>query len=265
MKIVDKSITLFENYIQSFKGLEEEQTRNFQIKRTHTFRVIENMEFLGNQVELSDEDRQLAVLIALFHDIGRFPQLIKYNTFDDAQSEDHAALGIGVLNEKDALVDLDEESRNLILIAIEGHNKFQLSSKLNEREKLFSKLIRDADKLDILKVITDYYANKNRQVNHTITWDYPDSSGISPAASEAIIKGLLVPKSAINNQNDIKIMQMSWVYDLNFKASFKLLNERRYMEKIYNTLPKKDEVFDIYRKIKIYTENQFLAIEKDFQ
>ncbi len=259
MDIVKKSIAFFEGYVSSFKGLDESNTRNFQIKRGHTFRVIENIEGLAKHLELPEEDIQLATLIALFHDIGRFPQLINYNTFNDAESEDHAQMGIKVLNEQEALSALKEESRNLILTAIDGHNKFKISPKLDQREQLFSKLIRDADKLDILKVLSDYYSNKDREPNHTITWDFPDTPTISEEVVKAIHKEMLVPKAALKNQNDIKIMQMSWVYDLNFKASFKLLNERRYMEKIYNTLPKKDEVFNIYRKIKIFTENQFLS------
>ena len=259
MDIVKKSIAFFEGYVSSFKGLNESNTKNFQIKRGHTFRVIENIEYLSKQLELPNDDVQVATLIALFHDIGRFPQLINYNTFNDAESEDHAQMGIKVLNEQNILAEMEDEARNLVYTAIDMHNKFKISPKLDQREQLFSKLIRDADKLDILKVLSDYYSNKDREPNHTITWDFPDTPTISEEVVKAVNKEMLVPKTAVKNQNDIKIMQMSWVYDLNFKASFKLLNERRFMEKIYNTLPKKDEVFNIYRKIKIYTENQFLS------
>ena len=46
------------------------------------------------------------------------------------------------------------------------------------------------------------------------------------------------------------------VFDLNFKPSFELIFEQRFFEKIYNSLPKNDLVIEIYRKIKIYTENK---------
>ncbi len=259
MKSSEAFRIFFENYISSFKGLDEGQERNFKIKRDHTYRVVVNIEHLGNALGLDEEGLGLASAIAQFHDLGRFPQLVKYNTFDDAQSEDHAELSLTVLNEKEVLKGMDNDKVSLLDTAIKWHNKFKLPTGLNEKELLFCKLIRDADKLDILKVITDYYGNKNRQPNHTITWDYPESSNISEEVVKAIDKGILVSREAIKNQNDIKVMQMSWVYDLNFRTSFQLLNEGCYMEKIYNSLPKKDEVFDIYRKIKIFTENQLLG------
>jgi hypothetical protein len=54
-------------------------------------------------------------------------------------------------------------------------------------------------------------------------------------------------------------MQLSWVYDINFKPTFEYLLKNRFLEKIYNTLPKKDIIIDIYRKVKVFAENKLLG------
>ena len=54
-------------------------------------------------------------------------------------------------------------------------------------------------------------------------------------------------------------MQLSWVYDLNYRPSFELMMEKRYLEKIYNSMPKNDTVIEIYRKVKVFVENKFIA------
>jgi len=54
----------------------------------------------------------------------------------------------------------------------------------------------------------------------------------------------------------VKIMQLSWIYDINFKASVEIILNNRYLEKIYSSLPKNDTVIDIYRKIKIFANNK---------
>jgi len=70
--------------------------------------------------------------------------------------------------------------------------------------------------------------------------------------------GKTVRKEYVRTGDDVKVMQLSWVYDLNFKASFRILASEQYVDKIYRALPKRDDVFDIYRVARIYLENKFL-------
>lgn len=253
------AISVFNDYINSFAGLTEDQAKNFEIKRNHSFRVADLALMLAKSLELNETETQLAFLIGLFHDIGRFKQLIKYNTFDDAKSVDHAELAIEVINENDFFHDLDEGQLELVLLAISQHNKLDLTKNISNKERLFSKLIRDADKLDIFKVITDYYLNTKSAPNHTLTWEMPKGSTVSPKVSKQILNGDLVTKDTVLNQLDIKIMQLSWVFDLNFRSSFELLSENRYLEKIYNSLPKNDTVIEVYRKVKVFVENKLMS------
>ncbi len=248
----------FEDYVNSFVGLTEDQKKNFSIKKEHSLRVADIIHNLSEKQKQGESGQYLACFIGLFHDIGRFKQLIKYNTFNDVTSIDHAEFGIEVLNEGGLLNELSEDEKEIVLAAILYHNKRELPKDLNGEARMYAQMIRDADKLDILKVLTDYYANPKAEANHTLTWEMPGGNTVSPQVAKQILRGSLVSKEHLVNQLDIKVMQLSWVYDINFKASFELLMKNRYLEKIYGSMPKNDTVIEIYRKVKVYAENKFI-------
>ena len=245
----------FNFYCDSFKELTGEQQRNFDIKRDHSFRVADFSVQLAAKLEFSFEEQKLAYFIGLFHDIGRFNQLVEFNTFDDLKSVDHAEYSVKVLKDEGVLAKFEIENEDLIFTSIENHNKLKLPEKLSDKELKFARLIRDADKIDILKVLTEYYSTRNVNANHTLTWDLPKGSSVSKAVSKEVLDGKLVSKKNVVSEIDVKIMQMSWVYDLNYRSSFEHLLKKRFLETVYNTLPKNDLVIEIYRKVKVYSEN----------
>ena len=255
---VKSSTDLFETYVQSFTGLSLEQSNNFNIKKEHSLRVAANSKNLAASLNLNEEDEKIAVLAGLFHDIGRFRQLVEFNTLDDNVSDDHAQAGVEILQEKGFLNQWDENVQNLVVTAVLHHNKFELPKKLNDRELLHARLLRDADKLDILKVLTDYYSEKNHRPNHTLTWDLPKATQVSPGVVKEVLSGKMASKSEIKSEMDVKVMQLSWVYDINFKPSIEMIFKNRFLEKIYNTLPKNDTIIEIYRKIKVFAENKMM-------
>lgn len=255
---VNISTEAFNSYINSFKGLTDSQQLNFDIKKEHSLRVADISLHLAEKLEFTEEQCQLAYFVGLFHDIGRFSQLVEFNTFHDDDSVDHAELGVKILSEDAAFRKLDFASNDLFLKAIANHNKLKLQNGFSEQELKFAKLIRDADKLDILRVLTDYYSNRNATPNHTLTWDLPKGNVVSPLVAKEVLSGKLVSKKNVASEIDVKIMQLSWVFDLNFKPSFEYLFKDRFLERIYKTLSKNDLVIEIYRKVKVYSENKIL-------
>ncbi len=249
---------VFEAYIGSFSGLTTEQRNNFTIKRDHSFRVSDNARQIAGYLKLDDEDVKLTVMAGIFHDIGRFKQLIEFNTWNDGESFDHAEIAIVFLKELDLFRSLSEENREIVFTAISNHNKIELPHKLPRRQFIHACLLRDADKLDIYKVLTDYYADKSQKPNHALTWDMPAARQISPGVAKEVLAGNLVSKNLVKNEIDVKIMQFSWVFDINFKPSFEIVFKNRFLEKIYDTLPKNDIIIEIYRKIKVYAENRLM-------
>ncbi len=254
----NSAVNDFEVYVNSFSGLTSEQQDSFSIKKDHSLRVAGNSRQLAVSMNLGEEDEKVAVLAALFHDIGRFSQIVEYNTLNDAVSADHAVLAVEILKDKQFLSNVNEESRNLVYTIILHHNKFELPRTLDNKEVIHARLLRDADKLDILKVLTDYYTGKNQTANHMLTWELPKSSKVSAGVVKEVLAGKLVSKKEVKSETDVKIMQLSWIYDINYKTTVGMILRNRYFDKIYNSLPKNDQIFEIYRKIKVFAENKMM-------
>lgn len=249
----------FKKYFDSFTGLSEDQRNNFLIKYEHSLRVAELCVTIARNLKLTEEEQETAFLSGIFHDIGRFKQLIEFNTFNDTLSVDHADYSVQVINENAMLDGFNEEYKNKILQAIQFHNKRELPKESVQDELSCARILRDADKLDILQVITDYYTNPRAVPNHTLTWEMPKGGIVSAEVAKQILAGKLVSKADVSSLIDIKIMQLSWAFDINYKPSFDILMRQRYLEKIYSSLPKSDLVIEIYRKVKVFAENKVMG------
>jgi putative nucleotidyltransferase with HDIG domain len=142
----------FDHYVSSYSFTDPQDQQNIDLKYEHSYQVKNNMTHLTAKM-LNQKQSYIAQTIALFHDFGRFKQYQKYKTFADAKSEDHAQLGVNILQEKQILSALEPRISELILKAISYHNKPYLPSNEKEEVLLYTKLIRDADKLDIWRVV----------------------------------------------------------------------------------------------------------------
>ena len=86
-------------YMRQFSTDDEVVMQGISIKQEHTGYVTAIARELAQHLNLGQHDVQLAEMMGLFHDVGRFRQYSIYKTFNDAQSEDHADLGLKVLSE----------------------------------------------------------------------------------------------------------------------------------------------------------------------
>jgi putative nucleotidyltransferase with HDIG domain len=257
-ELVNQTVSWFNAHYSSFENLDQTQQVNFGIKKNHSERVALLCMTLAEKMKWTSAEVDLVYLAGLLHDVGRFRQLAEFNTFNDEKSVDHAYLGVKILTEEGVLRMFGEESSEIIFQAIKNHNKLAVNAALKGKQLLFARFLRDADKIDILKVLSEYYTNKNGKPNHTLTWELPQKPEISKSVLEEVLSGKMVSKKNVVTENDVKVMQLSWIYDLNFNPSFEHIDKCRYLEAIYNTLPKNDVVFDVYRKIKVFVENRIL-------
>ncbi len=246
----------FNNYCDSFINLSESQQFNFNIKKEHSLRVADIAVYLSNKLGLAEPDQQIAYTIGMLHDIGRFNQLVDFDTFNDSKSFDHAEKAVQILRDNNVPDHFNNIEREIIYTAILNHNKFNITNGLQEKALLHARLIRDADKLDIYKVLTDFYNSKDRQANHTLSWELPKGFAVNPAVAREVLAGKLVSKKNVISVIDVKVMQLSWVFDINFRPTFEYLLKNRFLEVIYNSLPKNDLIIEIYRKIKVVAENK---------
>jgi len=243
----------FHLYVKSYVSDDPEQRRNFDLKERHTARVCMEITRLGKGLGLSRGDLRMAEVTALFHDIGRFEQYARYRTFQDGRSVNHAELGVAILREKKVLENIAPASRDLVLSAIAHHNKAHLPPCEDRRTLFFSRLLRDADKLDIWRVVTDYYRRRARgERNPAIELDLPDTPDISPGVCEALRSQKIVQAATIKTLNDFKLLQVGWVYDLNFTPAICRLVEKGYLEMIRATLPDVPAVGKIFTVVEAY-------------
>jgi hypothetical protein len=251
----------FAEYVRRFASEDPVLQENLDLKEDHTRRVCEAILEIGRSLDLSHEDLCLAEACALLHDIGRFEQYLRYRTFADYKSKDHAELGVKAIRTNHALEALDPDAAHVVLRVVKYHNRSALPVGEKERCLFFLKLLRDADKIDIWRVVTEYYRQAGHHRNPTIELDLPDVDRVSARVYDALMKGKLVHVADLNTLHDFKLLQIGWIYDVNFPRTFQIVQERRYLEKIRDTLPQKSsriaEVYDrarahLYRNARAY-------------
>ena len=233
---------LFNDYCGSFYSLNREDQRNITLKEEHTRNVCGNIVQIARDLSLDDARITLAEAIALSHDIGRFPQYQKFKTFKDSVSINHAALGAKVLIENNILQGLPKHEQDIIVSAVALHNVYSIPSGLDQDKLLFLKLVRDADKLDIWRVAIEYYGQPEGGRASAVGLGLPDVPGYSPEVLTALKNEQMVQMSTLKTLNDFKLLQLAWIYDLNFASSLRILESRQYIDGIAATLPRTGEI-----------------------
>lgn len=248
----------FEDYVNGFHSSEREMQESIELKIGHTSRVCSNIIKIARSLDLCFEDLSLAEVIALFHDVGRFEQLRMHRTFSDANSVDHAALGLKLLENSAILQRLTKREKHIIIKAIGYHNKYRVAKDEGQEVLLFSRLIRDADKMDILGIVTDYFDRREMQPNSAMDFGLYESPGFSKKAIDDILSCRMVGIGSLKNLNDMRLMYLSWVFDLNFPLTISCMVEGRYLEKLMDALPQDSDVQSVRDHINGYLQNRYL-------
>lgn len=219
---IEKSEKAFTKYVGDY-DLTQNHSKH---KYYHSFRVEKIARKIAEDLNLDDEQIELATLIGLLHDIGRFEQLDKFSTFNDLTSFDHGDYGADVLNKNiRQFIDTDKYD-DIIIESVKNHNKFKITSGLNEEQIFFSKLVRDADKIDILyESVSMFWSGKEDLINNSVLSDY----------SYDCVKNncLLDSKKEINPLDiDDVVKTLAFTFDLNFRPSFEMLKSNDYINKV---------------------------------
>jgi hypothetical protein len=236
--------------------MDKEDQKNISLKEEHTHNVCKNMIEITKELYLNDNDMMLAETIALFHDIGRFPQYAKYKTFRDRKSVNHGFLGAETLLQEKILQPLSDNEQELVIRAIRFHNAYSIPKAEKEDVVFFLKLIRDADKLDILRVFIEYYEMPEEERASAVGLGLADTAGYSEDVLSCILRGKMATLSQLKSMNDFKLMHLSWIYDINLRPSFRLLSERNYIDKIVSQLPQDERIQKASSVLKEYVRKK---------
>jgi len=244
-------------YMKSFYSDDEEVQQGILIKEKHTGYVTANCVELAKFLKLSTHDAELAEIIGLFHDVGRFRQYSIYKTFNDADSEDHADLALKVIDELEFFKELAAQDYELGRFAIQNHNKKTVAPIDDERKILFAKIIRDADKLDIYRVLEPFFAQENAdKMPNFIKSTSRLVAEISPDFVENFVTGNQADYRKIRTNGDRKIVRLMWIYDINFSWTMQKIVERGYIEKIVANLPMNEKIAMGVRRLRNHVEEK---------
>ena len=246
----------FSVYCDSFSTSCDEDRKNYDVKRRHTDNVCSNMLLIAEDLKLDDERTLLAVAVALFHDVGRFPQYQQYKTFQDSISVNHATLGAKVLLENSALRGLPKEEQYLIVHAVTLHNVLTVPGELDRDLLQLVKMVRDADKLDIWRIFLEYYAQPARDKPTAVALGLPDIPEYSPEILAQLHQRKLVLLSSLKTLTDFKLLQLAWIFDLNFTASFKIVAWRSTIDRFALTLPLTAEIAEAIDSVREYVNEK---------
>lgn len=227
----------FDKYVGTF----DLNDKNIQLKYNHSYRVANLSKKYAKLLHFSDEEVLLAEAIGLLHDIGRFEQIKKYNSYDDSNNMDHADYGVFLLFEKGLINDFwkREEDYELIKFAIKNHNKLTIPIIDDERIMKFAKLIRDVDKLDIIYI----YAFLD-DVEFNISDDCISESVLEDIKSHRVVER--INRDNINNE-----IALSFAYAFDINNNVIISEFIKNIEKFYSKL--NNNIFsDIFREVDDY-------------
>ena len=252
---LDKFRVWFDDYVAGFYGDDEVINANLELKEKHSHRTCQEMLYLAGELVLEENQKRLSETIALFHDIGRFEQFVKYQTYSDIRSVDHCRLGVEVLQRTSVLDGLDRQEKLLIEKAIEYHGRKELPPGLDGPCLLFAKMIRDADKIDALYVVTEYYKQyRDNPQGFKLDLELPDEPRYSAEVIEELLRGQCVDYSKLRTLNDLKLCLLGWVYDVNFTPTLKRIKQRKFLEKLLGFLPGTEDIERLKEKIFGYVD-----------
>ncbi|MBJ6752635.1 HD domain-containing protein [Geomonas sp. Red421] len=244
----------FSSYCDSFRTSDLEVQRNFDLKQEHTRNVCRDALLIAHG--MGPRFEMLAEVAALCHDLGRFPQFRDYHTFKDSESLNHAHLSAHIMKQHHVLDFLPDEERGCIEVAVRMHNAFLVPQGLPAVTEDLLRLLRDADKLDIWRVFIEYFNAPEAERASGAGLGFPDLPGCSAEPLAAVAAGRMVQLSTLKSLNDFKLLQVSWIYDINYPATLRLIRERSVLERFRAMLPRDREVLDVLAQVSCHLDGK---------
>ncbi|MDO9613335.1 MAG: HD domain-containing protein, partial [Bacteroidota bacterium] len=158
-KLLKKCRIEFDEYFKSLTIDSPDNQHKLEEIRAHSIRVADNSLLLANVVLQTEEEKGIATINALFHDIGK-ASMVSKNLDALVIQRDHATVSSKIIQQMEFYQNLTADFQVIILKAIENHNKQKLPKLDSEQQTIFAHLLRDADKLDIYDSAYRFFKEK---------------------------------------------------------------------------------------------------------
>lgn len=227
---LENAKNMFEQFVQQF----DINDPKISLKIRHTYGVMEACDYLAKSMNLSKEDYSLALLIGLLHDIGRFEQLTRFNSYDDNLLP-HAEAGLNILFDQGWIRKFIETDiyDDIIYHAIKNHSIYAIDPALSGQTLLHAQMIRDADKLDNFRVKTE----DSIPAMLDVTDKELGAEDITDSIFQCFASHKLIVKGDRKTHMDMWISYLAFIYDFNFPASFQYVLENDYINLNVDRIP----------------------------
>lgn len=243
---IEKAKNVFKEYVKNYNI----ENGKISLKIGHILRVTEKSRKIAENLKLEAEDIDLAELIGLLHDIGRFEQIKIYNTFYDRDSINHGEYGVKILFEDNLIRKFiqDDCYDEIIKKAILNHNKAKIEAGLTDKELLHAKIIRDADKLDI------YYTLLTEKIDNSYGCTDMSKEKITDEIYREFKENHMINYKNLKTNADMLVAHIAYIFDFYYKYSLNIVKENNYIEEIESKVNLQDE-----QAIKYLQEINFIA------
>ena len=224
---------LYDAYVDEYRDGEGNLPPMMKLKRVHTAFVVKNAEAIADGEVFDAATREASLAAALLHDTGRYEQLRLYNTFRDSDSVDHAVFSHDIVAEKGWLGQVvpDAHVRDAVLKAVLYHNRREIPGGLDALTEACSHTVRDADKLDIFRVLEDQIEHTDWRHDSRAFWSLRTDAAPNPAVVANIEKGEPVDYQEIKSLADFVLIQVGWmVSGLRYATSRRICRDRGHLE-----------------------------------
>lgn len=220
----------FEQYLNQY----DRSNDKVKLKIIHTYGVTECSWQIARGLALAEEEQELAQLIGLLHDIGRFEQLKRYNSFEP-DTMDHASFGVQILFEENMIRRFLSTDKwdNVIRTSIARHSDFKLEGIEDEKELLHARIIRDADKLDNCRVKLEDAIEAILEVSA----DEVGKTDISPEVMGQFLNKQSILSSTRKTKMDYWVSYLAYFFDINYRVSFQIIREQDYIKRLIKRIP----------------------------
>lgn len=232
---LEYAVQQFEKYLDQYDR-EDDKVR---LKIVHTYGVMECSRQIAERMRLPEEDLKLGQLIGLLHDIGRFEQLKRFDSFEP-DTMDHAEFGVELLfsgsnGEKGLIRNFVPEDTwdGVIRTAIANHSKFKMDDIADAREILHVRLIRDADKLDNCRVKLE----DSIETILGVSAEDVGKTAVSPEVMEQFRREESIASATRKTKMDYWISYLAYFFDVNFCTTFRMIQERQYVKRLIDRIP----------------------------
>ncbi len=243
------------NYVGSFHPESALQKTNNRVKVDHTWMVCRLARDIGESAGLTEGKRNTAEACALLHDVGRFEQFKRYSTFSDRKSVDHGDLGAKILMDNRVLADLSNETAGIILFTVRNHNKKTIPDDGTKEQLFYTRLLRDADKVDIFRVSLETYLDK-KPLNPAVIYELPMGGDVSDEVYTDLMNRRIVDMNHLRTESDFKLLQAGWVFDVNFPRTFEIIAEKKYIDTLFTVLPDSEKIREIRAVIRAHVNEK---------